>query len=307
MRIAIVGAGALGLYYGALLQRSGEDLHFLLRRDYQAITRGGLRVESVDGDFHLPQVAGYRDSNDIGVVDLVLIGLKAFANERMNALVRPLVGPQTVILTLQNGLGNEDCLAEAFPSDQIMGGVAFLCANRGEPGTVRHLGLGSLQVGAFAGLPRQRCEAVAEVLQQAGIACTLVDDLMRARWEKLVWNIPFNGLSALTGADVTALLARTPTRTLAVDIMREVIVAANSQPLREPLPSARLIERMVRATEGMDHYRPSMQIDRQEGRPLELEAIYAEPLRRAAESGVDMPCTRMLHRLLAFGEPWTGS
>lgn len=128
---AIVGAGALGLYYGSLLQRSGEDVPLLLRRDYVANSTRGLRVESVADDFHLAHVTGYRDSIVIGVVDLV----------------RPLVESRKVILTLHNGQGDEDSLSGAFPAGQLMGGVAFLSANRGEPGVVRHLGLGSLQIG----------------------------------------------------------------------------------------------------------------------------------------------------------------
>src|ERR1035437_6635016 len=108
MRIAIVGAGALGLYYGALLQRSGEDVHFLLRRDYDAITKQGLRIFSIDGDFTLQHVQGYRAPAEIGAVDLVLVGLKTFANNLYPELIGPLVDDGTQILTLQNGLGNEE-------------------------------------------------------------------------------------------------------------------------------------------------------------------------------------------------------
>ena len=303
MRIAIVGAGALGLYYGALLQRSGEDVHFLLRRDYEAITCNGLSVESVDGDFHLQPVRGYRDSTDIGAVDLVLVGLKTFSNDRLNSLVRPLVDDDTTILTLQNGLGNEDVLAEASPAEQIMGGVAFLCANRGEPGTVKHLGQGAVRIGDYRGGKTARGEEVAACLQNAGISCEYVDDLLKTRWEKLVWNIPFNGLCALTGKTVTELLAHPPSRQLTIDIMREVVSAANAQELSAPIDGEPFIDKMIAASETMDGYRPSMMIDRLEGRPLELDSIYARPLARAIEKGVRTPSTRMLYTLLDLGEP----
>ena len=114
MNVAVVGAGALGLYYGAMLQHAGEDLHFLLRRDYEAIAAGGLRVYSINGNFELPRVNSYRTSEEIGVVDLVIIGLKTFANQQYAALIPPLLGKQTKILTLQNGLGNEEQLADLF-------------------------------------------------------------------------------------------------------------------------------------------------------------------------------------------------
>ncbi len=303
MRIAIVGAGALGLYYGALLQRSGEDVHFLLRRDFEAITSNGLSVESVDGDFHLQPVKGFRDSKDIGIVDLVLIGLKTFSNKLMNDLVRPLAGDNTTILTLQNGLGNEKVLAEAFPIEQIMGGVAFLCANRGESGTIKHLGQGAVRIGHYSGSKTAKGAEIVDCLQKAGISCDYVDDLRKARWEKLVWNIPFNGLCALTGKTVTELLAHPPSRQLAIDMMQEVIDAANLQGLSSPIEGEQFIEKMIAATETMVGYRPSMMIDRLEARPLELDSIYAQPLIQAEERSVSTPYIRMLFSLLDLGEP----
>ncbi|PLX74002.1 MAG: 2-dehydropantoate 2-reductase [Desulfuromonas sp.] len=303
MRIAIVGSGALGLFYGARLLHSEQNVHFLLRRDYEAIRSGGLQVYSVDGDFHLDRVNSYRNSADIGPVDLVLVGLKTFCNDRAIDLIEPLVSERTTILTLQNGLGNEELLAKRFGEKQIMGGVAFLCANRGEPGTVHHLGQGAIRIGNFSGGHNEKGETIATAFRQAGISCEYVDDLKRARWEKLVWNIPFNGLTALTGKCVTDLLAHPPTRQLAIEIMREVVAAANAQSLSAPIEGEPFIDRMIAATETMDGYRPSMMIDRLEGRPLELEAIYALPLKAAGAKGIAMPRTEMLHSLLDLGEP----
>jgi len=301
-RIAVVGSGALGLFYGAMLQRAGQDLHFLLRRDLRAITANGLQVRSIDGDFHLPRVAGYASSREVGVVDLVLVGLKTFANPALVELVAPLVGPATAILTLQNGLGNEELLAEAFGIDAVLGGIAFLCANRGEPGTVLHLGEGRIRLGEAGGGLSARARELAEMFSQAGIPCNAVVDLQRARWEKLVWNIPFNGLCALTGKDVTELLAHPPSARLVENIMNEVVTGANRQKLSEPLDGAPFISKMLAMTRQMDHYRPSMLLDRLEGRPLELEAIYAIPLQRAKARGVELPLIEMLYSLLDLDE-----
>lgn len=302
MRIAIVGAGALGLYYGALLQRGGEDVHFLLRRDFDAIKRGGLQVDSVDGDFHLSQVQGYRTTTEIGEVGLIIVGLKTFDNDKLHDLIAPLVGPDTIILTLQNGLGNEEHLARRFPLGQILGGIAFLCANRGEPGTVHHLGQGAVRIGPFRPEARASCQSVANLLLQVGIACEPVDDLLKARWEKLIWNIPFNGLCALTGRDVTQLLTDSLMRREITALMNEVAAAANAQPLSSPIDSEPFIARMLTVTDGMDHYRPSMMLDRLDGRQLELESIYVEPLRRAQAAGVATPRIEQLHALLTLGE-----
>lgn len=301
MRVGVIGAGALGLYYGALLQRGGHDVHFLLRRDYRAISRNGLTVTSPRGDFRLGEVNSYRDSTEIGPVDLVLIGLKAYANDHLVALVRPLVAPATTILTLQNGLGNEDLLAAAFGGAQVVGGVAFLCCNRGEPGSVHHLDQGSIRIAEFTGGPAARLEQLAEIFNQAGIPCEVCADLARIRWEKLVWNIPFNGLCALTGLPTDRLLACPATRQLIAEMMQEVIAAANRQGLSEPIRTD-FIERMLQATAGMGAYRPSMMIDRLQSSPLELHAIYGIPLARATDAGTAMPRVAMLHALLTATE-----
>ncbi len=302
MKIGIIGSGALGLYYGAMLQRSGQDIHFLLRRDYRAIRQQGLRVYSVNGDFHLPQVAGYQTAEEIGPVDLVIVGLKTISNHHLIDLVGPLLGTETAILTLQNGLGNEELLAEAFGPERVLGGIAFLCSNRGEPGTVHHLGEGKIRLGEFSGGLSQRSQNLAAMFEAAGIPCTAVSDLRRARWEKLVWNIPFNGLCALLDKDVTDLLQHPPSKTLSRDLMLEVIAGANAQQLEEPIDGAEFSQQIIQFTENMDHYQPSMMIDRAAGSLLELGAIYAIPLQRAKAAGINMPKVEMLHALLDFGE-----
>lgn len=302
MRIGVIGAGALGLYYGALLQRAGHDVHFLARRDVQALSHRGLKVTSPHGDFHLASVSSYRNSTEIGPVDLALVGLKTYANDQLVPLTRPLVTAGTTILTLQNGLGNEEVLADAFPRQQIIGGVAFLCCNRGEPGTVHHLDQGSVRIAEFEGGLTTRIESLAETFNQAGIPCEVGQDLAKIRWEKLVWNIPFNGLCALTGLPTDSLLNCPETRRLIADLMQEVVTAANRQGRSAWIDGPAFIERMLHVTTGMGAYRPSMMIDRQQGSPLELDAIYRIPLERAAATGTPMIRVAMLHALLAATE-----
>lgn len=297
MKAAIIGAGALGLYYGALLQKSGVDTHFLLRRDYDAIKTGGLKVYSIHGDFYLPQVNAWQTPAEIGKVDLIIIGLKTFANDNYQQLVAPLLKDSSVILTLQNGLGNEETLAELFGGERVIGGVAFLCSNRGKPGTVHHLGAGRIILGEFSGKSLERVAQIAEMFCTAGVDCKTTDDLKRARWEKLVWNIPFNGLAALLLQSVDRLLAVKETRKLVRELMLEVIQAANQQGLCSKIP-VKFAENMLEFTDTMGAYRPSMQIDREEGRELEIGSIFRIPLAFAAEKAIAMPRVEMLATLL---------
>lgn len=301
MRIAVVGAGALGLYYGAILQKSGKEVYFLLRSDYETIRTQGIIVNSVDGNFLLPKVKGFRTASEIGTVDLVLVGLKTFANNFFTDLISPLVGEKTQILTLQNGLGNEEKLAALFGEDKILGGVAFLCSNRSKPGVVQHLGEGRILLGEYTRSDNNRTELIASIFRNAGVDCRIVPDLQRARWEKLVWNIPFNGLCALMLKPVEPLLLFEPTRNLIMDIMGEVINAANAQSLENIIPLS-LAEKMVASSRKLGHYKPSMMIDRVEARPLELDAIFGVPLRRAHEKGVQMPRVQQLFALLQLAE-----
>jgi 2-dehydropantoate 2-reductase len=301
MRIAIVGAGALGLYYGAMLQRAGNDVHFLLRSDYEAIRENGLQVFSVNGDFYLKKVQCYQAAQQIGEVDLVLIGLKTFANHKYNELIPPLLGRQTIILTLQNGLGNEETLADLFGADRILGGVAFLCSNRGEPGVVHHLGEGRIIMGEFNSADTTRTEMIAGLFCVAGVPCRAVPELKKARWEKLVWNIPFNGICALMKLPVDAILSHSGTRQLVIDIMEEVIAAANVQGIKEKIKMS-LAQNMVQFSEGLGPYKPSMLIDRLESRPLELGAIFQVPLEAALLKGIKMPKVEELYALLDLGE-----
>jgi len=301
MRIAVVGAGALGLYYGAVLQKSGNDVYFLLRSDYAAINTEGVTVYSVNGDFHLPKVKCFRSSSEIGTVDLVLVGLKTTANSSYAKLITPLVGDNTQILTLQNGLGNEETLAAFFGEERIIGGVAYLCSIREKPGEVHHLGEGRILLGEYSKIDNTRTEEIASRFKDAGVKCQSVSDLKRARWEKLVWNIPFNGLCALMLKPVDFFLKFEPTRRLILEIMEEVINAANTQSLLKEIPLS-LAEKMVASSNNLGQYKPSMLIDRLKDRPLELEAIFGIPLQVAAEESIQMPRVQQIYALLQLTE-----
>jgi len=295
--IAIVGAGAVGGYYGARLAQHRHDVHFLLRSDYDAIRRDGWTIRSIAGDFRLApgQTQIYKDVREMPRCDLVIVTLKTTANDQFERIVGPLLKDDTAILTLQNGLGNEDRLAELFGPQRVLGGLAFVCANRLAPGVIHHIDHGMIRVGEFGGGSSERASRIARIFQSSNVPCEMLDDLRCGRWSKLVWNVPFNGLGAVLNLTTDRLIDDPAGVQLLSAIMREVIAAAEQLGMNMP---ADMVDRMMRHTQTMGAYRSSMQIDRQAARPMEVEAILGEPLRQAAKAAVPTPCLEMLYRLV---------
>jgi len=314
MKIGVIGCGALGSFYGAKLWKAGHEVHFLLRSDYDVVREQGVQIESEDGSFLAKPVAA-RTPQEIGICDLVLIGLKTTANAEFARLLPPLVGPDTLVLTLQNGLGNEEVLAKLVPSERILGGLCFVFLNRIKPGHIKHLGSGYVVVGEFQRKAMPRTQGIADMFQSAGVKCSVSEDLGKAHWEKLVWNIPFNGLgvAGIAGLDamktgtVPAILPRrecVPTDELLHDVkwtalvrglMLEVIHAAAK--LGHMIPEE-LADKMIHRTRAMGTYRASTLVDFERGQPLELESLFLEPLRQAQRAGAKTPLLENLCAVL---------
>jgi 2-dehydropantoate 2-reductase len=295
-RIAIVGSGAMGCYYGARLAAGGCDVHFLMRRDLAHVRHHGLTIRSHLGDFTLPAVQAAGTTAEIGPVDLVIVTLKATANAALDALIPPLLGPQTKLLTLQNGLGNEEYLAERWGAHRVLGGVCFTCINRTAPGLIEHTAQGQVALGAHTPESEAAAATVCATFNACGIETTHAPSIPAVRWRKLVWNVPFNGLAILGGGIDTAQILADPALTsLACDLMGEVI--AISHHLGHPLPED-FVEFQLQATRTMAAYRPSSMIDFIEGRDVEVEAIWGEPSRRATAAGAAAPRLDTLYRLI---------
>jgi 2-dehydropantoate 2-reductase len=317
-RLAIVGAGAVGSYYGARLVQGGHDVHFLLRSDYDAVRQHGLSVRSCAGDFSLPpsQLQVYRDPSEMPQVDWVIVTLKTTHNDQFDRVIRPLLADGTAILTLQNGLGNEDLLASLFPAHPILGGMAFTCINRLAPGLIDHTAHGHIRLGEFTPkeepphpnpLPRGTggegtgaqpfASHISRIFNDCKIPCDVLADLRYGRWEKLVWNIPFNGLSTVLDHTTDQLLATPQGEALVRRIMAEVIASARAC---GAMLEERLIDLNVERTREMGAYKTSMHIDRQLGRELEVEAILGTPARQGAAAGCANPCMQILYNLAAM-------
>jgi 2-dehydropantoate 2-reductase len=301
-RVAVIGAGAVGAYYGARLAQAGHDVHFLMRRDLASVRERGLEVHSPDGDFTLDAPSASESSEQIGLADWVICALKTTSMEDVVELVGPCVGPQTRILCLMNGLGVEERFAEWFGAERIFGGLAFTCINRGEPGCVHHLRYGAVTLGHLGNDPDEVAAGL-ELWAGATVDFTGTDSLLRMRWEKLGWNIPFNGLCVAGGGITTDLVVGDDRLRAAARRTMEEVAAAGNADLAAHGEASRIdgeamITRMFALTDAMGVYRPSTMIDFVEGRSMEVEEMFGEPLRRAQALGVDTPHIALLTALM---------
>lgn len=295
-RIAIVGTGAVGGYYGARLAQAGQDVHFLLRSDYEYVKRHGWSIQSIHGDMRLPSVQCARSAEEIGPVDLVIIAWKTTANSHYREVVDPLLGERTLILSLQNGLGNTEQLARLFGGWRVYGGLCFVCINRTSPGHLCHSASGMIRLGKFEPQPggvSGGLESMVALLRGADIDAHAVKDLKKAQWMKLVWNIPFNGLAISEGGmDTGQLLARPGMESHIRKLMEEVQAVAGAMGYSI---GDDFLDQQMAVTRPMRAYRPSSMIDYLEGREVELDSIWREPLLQARALGVKTP---LMERLL---------
>lgn len=292
--VAVVGAGAVGSYYGGRIQQAGNDVRFLLRGDYEEVRQKGLQVESVKGDFEISSPQVFKSPQEMGPVDLVLVAWKSTANEHAEVVISPLLHEQSKILTLQNGLGNVELLEKLFGENRILGGLCFVGINRLAAGHISHTGGGVVTVGEFA-----ETGILAELPPLFGplVDLRITDDLALAQWRKLVWNIPFNGLCVAEGGiDTQELLGRPGMREEVMELMKEVRAAAAS--LGHHIPQD-FLEQQIEITLPMGPYKPSSMLDFINGHPLEVEPIWAEPVRRAEAAGVAVPRMKALFEKVA--------
>ena len=299
---AILGTGALGGFYGAKLQKSGLEVHYLLKSDYQQVRENGLIIESKDGDFTLPQVNAYNNVEKMPQCDVVIVSLKTTQNQLLPDLLPPIVKDNGTVLVLQNGLDIEAEVAEIVSNVSIIGGLCFLCSNKVAPGHIHHLDYGQITLGEYTsnyqltGITQKMREVTAD-FENAGISVEPLEDLLLGRWKKLVWNIPYNGLSVILDARTDELMADIHTRQLVENLMWEV--AAGAKSTGRIIPES-FIQTMLDYTVKMKPYRTSMKIDFDECRPLEIEAIFGNPFRKAEAAGVYLQQIRCLYQQLKF-------
>ena len=301
---AVIGVGGVGGFYGMHLARTGVQVHFLIRSGVAP----GAALELASGDRNWSLQPGidcqvHADWSDIPEVDTVIVAVKATANDEVIPRIANIVRPGGAVVIAQNGLDAEPRYAAALPDDvDVIGGLAFLASHRSSPTSFVHVDYGALTLGRYregyrAAASSAAMVALADDLARADVPVVLTSDLLSARWQKLVWNIPFNGLSVLLDARTDALMADGAATGLVRDLMAEVVSAAHADDRELP---GELLDHMIAMTRVMKPYAPSMKLDYDSGRPLEVDAMYRAPLARARRAGAAMPRTAMLADSLTF-------
>lgn len=299
MRYGIIGVGGVGGYYGGKLAHAGNDVHFLFHSDYDYVVANGLRVDSCDGSFVLPHVNAYRQATDIPKCDVVLVALKTVNEQLLKELLPPAVGTGTLVVLIQNGIGVESDVQAWLPGVQLAAGLAFICSAKAGPGHVNHQCYGSINIGNYSCREESKINELLNDLHAAGIEAAAVE-YSEARWKKAVWNMPFNGLTVALNTQTDKLLANPATEHLVRDMMMEVVEASRALGV-ENVDEA-FVEKMLSMTRVMTPYSPSMKLDYENRRPMEIDYIYSRPLAIARQFGAPMPKLEMLEAQLRFLE-----
>lgn len=295
----VIGTGAVGGYFGGRLAENGKRVNFLARTDYRVIKETGLRVDSPRGNFHLKNVNVYSRTEDLPVADVLLIALKTTSNKILRDLITPIVHKDTAILVLQNGLGMEEEFKSWFPENPVLGAMCFICSRKAGPGHIDHQDYGMINLGAMSSCDNELRDAILRDMEESDIPTTLEENLSAARWRKLLWNIPYNGLSVALDAH-TDLIMRTPSsRQMIRRLMEEVIRGAAAC---GTIIEDEAIDKMLVFTDKMIPYEPSMKVDYDNNRAMELEYMYQKPLETAAARGYEMKSVWMLYKQLMFLE-----
>ncbi|MFN9348102.1 MAG: putative 2-dehydropantoate 2-reductase [Planctomycetota bacterium] len=304
LRYCVLGTGALGGFYGGLMAKRGLDIHFLLHSDFEHVVKHGLRVDSKLGDFVLPKINAYAKPQDMPKCDVAIIGLKSTQNHLLEDLLKPILRDDSIVLVLQNGLNVEQTARGIVGPSRVAGGCCFLCSNKVGPGHIKHLDYGRIVFGAYRGIDGsdpgpspQMLQAVLQDMVASGIEAYLTEDLPTTKWKKLMWNIPFNGLSVLLNASTDAIMNDPDSRLLARRIseeVRQIALAAGSS--IEP----GYVDWVIDHTDDMVPYDSSMRLDYLNGRAIEVEAIYGNALQEAQRCGFAAPIVMTMYQQLKF-------
>jgi len=295
MRVLVVGTGAVGGYFGARLAAAGEEVAFIARGSHlEAMRKEGLKVKSIQGDLHI-RARFTSDLEEVGPVDLVLFCVKSYDTEDAAAKLTPLIGAQTAILSLQNGIDNPDKIAARWGQARTLAAVVYLGAVVAGPGRLEHRAGGRIVLGDLSGQTDGTAKRVEQLLSGAQIPCAVSGEIRKAMWTKLVWNAPFCALSCLARANVKEILESDSLRKLAADCMEEVREAARSTGIEL---AASIIDETFAFSKTLGDFKPSMLQDLEARKPLEYDAFNGIVVRLLTKAGQPAPINQSFYALL---------
>lgn len=300
-KILLIGTGAVGSYFGGRLAQAGASVSTLCRSDYDIVRSSGISIKSIAGNFYfkpeqvMHDISEYKDEPNF-----IIVATKALPEIQISELIKKTVYPHTAIVLLQNGIGIEDDVASAFPLNEIISGITFIYVTRTSFGFVDHQGYGKISLGLFPTGTSQNVEILAQRFISSGVPCEIQNDIIAARWKKLVWNASFNPISVLGGGATTIdMINSEPTLMLIQEVMKEVILL--SEKTGHPVPLS-LINTIINDTKSAKPAKTSMLLDYEQKRPMEVEAILGNAVRIAQRYSVSIPYIISLYGLLKLAD-----
>ena len=298
MRIAVMGTGAVGGYFGAKLAAAGQDVVFIVRqRNLPALRRNGLRVESPTGDLNVRNGFFTDSPADAGMVDLVLFCVKSYDTAEAAAALAPMMSKRTAILSLQNGIDNPDKIAGLWGTERTLAGVVYLGAQVSAPGVIQHSSGGKIVLGPISGHSSDTAQLVEQTISRATIPCEISAVIEQVQWAKLLWNAPFCAISCLTRSTVREIVESESLTKLTRDCMMEVKAAAH---IRGIDLKTELFDQTLAFSRGLGEFKPSMLQDLEAGKPLEYDALNGIVMRLLEQAGEQAPTNRVFHGTLSF-------
>ncbi len=299
MRIAVMGSGGLGGYFGARLAHGGADVSFIARGTHLAAMRSdGLRIEG-PAALYLPSVVATDDPAQIGVVDLVMFCVKLWDTEAALAQLGPLVGPQTVVVSFQNGVLKDAAMRTAFGAERVMSGVGYVATTIARPGVIAQTGpMQRLLFGESDGARSTRAETFLQACQAGGIAAELSDDIEREIWQKFVFLAALSGATTTMRQRIGAIRSHPQTRAFLLDLMREVVAVGRAMGVALPADYAEL--RLALTDQVASDMTSSMHHDLERGNPLEVRWLAGAVVELGARAGIATPLNRAVADILAL-------
>ncbi|MFQ6136099.1 MAG: ketopantoate reductase family protein [Candidatus Hydrothermarchaeales archaeon] len=299
MKVAVMGAGAVGGYFGGILAKSGVDVALIARgKHLQAMKEKGLFVKSYKGDFKA-KVKTTSDPRAISPVDLILFTVKSYDTEEAIQLCFPMIRENTSVLSLQNGIDNDEKIAKAVGWEKVIGGVAYIGVSLEEPGVIRHSAVGKIAFGELDGRVTDRVKEIAEMFSKAEIPFEISGDIVKLKWKKLVWNAAFNALTTITGATVADVMNDAKLRDIAVDAMNEVVEVAQKSGVEL---DESVIDDALELSKNLGNFKTSMLQDFERGRKTEVEALNKVVVEKGRGVNVRAPINHCLYSMVSFLE-----